>query len=548
MLLRALLLILLAAAVCWPTWGAIDLDGTEGRRVQIALEMLRSGDWLVPTLGFEPTWAKPPLHYWLLAACIAAFGDSVWSVRLPSVVGLALSAWLAGELLRVRFGARAGAIGAVAVVCAPLAAMVWATAEIDPLFASFTAASLWCLGLGAGERRRSLLVASGVLAGMALLQKGPPYFLFAAGAYVVWWRERRLWGLAAHVAPMLVVALGYYVPLWTLRVAPGEMLAVVNEESVGRVWTFQWHHVKDTPEYWLRALAMTLPFAAWWRWREAGAQLSRANGIRGGDPAGGAVALRACRWAVGVAIVALTFFPGRPTRYLLPNVPLLAFAFAPAMAAFAAEPALPRLARALLRVVGVAGAVALLALPFAPRAGAAALGLAAAAGLVPLLARTPRAAIVACLALPVVAAWTVGFDRAQQGELSRRARTAPAAVLRRELDALGVDPAELQTVGHFDSPLLLAAGLLPPGDELGRREWRARWVLRELGGFPVIEMPPEYRLRLRLDLPFKSFALCERTGPPKLAACCSCGCRRWATSCRGWGRRRHCGACGRAGR
>ena len=64
---------------CWPTWSLPDWDGTEGRRVQIALEMLGRGDWLVPTLGHEPTLAKPPLHYWLLAAVQQWLGnDRLW--------------------------------------------------------------------------------------------------------------------------------------------------------------------------------------------------------------------------------------------------------------------------------------------------------------------------------------------------------------------------------------------------------------------------------------------------------------------------------------
>jgi hypothetical protein len=508
-LVRGLLLAMLAVLACAPAWSAVDLDGTEGRRVQIALEMLRGGDWLVPTLGGEPTWAKPPLHYWLLAACIAAFGDGVGPVRLPSVVGVWLAAWLAGELLRARFGPAAGWIGALGVICAPLVVFTWPTAEIDPLFACFTAGSLWCLACGAGERRRGLVLASGVLAGLALLQKGPPYFLFAAGAYVVWWRERRLWGLVAHVVPMAVAMLAYYVPLWTLRVAPSELFAVLEEESIGRVWTFQWHHVQKTPEYWLRALAMTLPFAVWWRWREPGI----ATAVGGADA--GAFALRACRWAVGGAIVVLTFFPGRATRYLLPNVLLVAFAFAPALARFAALDVLPRLARRVLAGIGVAGALALVALPFVPRAGAGAIGFAAAAGLVPLLARSPRAAVVAALVLPFVAAWTVGLERAEQVGTSGRARSEPGAVLRRELERLGVDTADLQTSGHFDSPLLLATGLLPPGNESGRAPWTRRWVLRELGGHPPLPTPPEYVVRLRFDLPFKSFALCERSGAGK---------------------------------
>jgi len=43
----------------------------EGRYVGVALEMLRSGDWLVPTLDGLPYFHKPPLFYWITSASLA---------------------------------------------------------------------------------------------------------------------------------------------------------------------------------------------------------------------------------------------------------------------------------------------------------------------------------------------------------------------------------------------------------------------------------------------------------------------------------------------
>jgi len=37
----------------------------EGRYVGVAWEMVRSGNWLVPTLDTLPFFHKPPLFYWL---------------------------------------------------------------------------------------------------------------------------------------------------------------------------------------------------------------------------------------------------------------------------------------------------------------------------------------------------------------------------------------------------------------------------------------------------------------------------------------------------
>jgi 4-amino-4-deoxy-L-arabinose transferase-like glycosyltransferase len=85
----------------------------EGRYVGVAWEMLRSGDWLVPTLDTLPYFHKPPLFYWASAASMAIFGVNAWAARLPSLLAAAGSAyallafvrrWADGEIAWVMFG------------------------------------------------------------------------------------------------------------------------------------------------------------------------------------------------------------------------------------------------------------------------------------------------------------------------------------------------------------------------------------------------------------------------------------------------------------
>ncbi|MEO6593592.1 MAG: glycosyltransferase family 39 protein, partial [Planctomycetota bacterium] len=404
MLRRALILLLLTWLGCWPIWCMPGWDGTEGRRVQIALEMLQRGDWMVPTLGGQPTWAKPPLHYWLLATCARWFGEGQIALRLPAVLSVFGAAWAAMELLRRWFGSRAGWMAALGIVASPLVLAEWPKAEIDPLFASLTAMSIWCLATGVAREHRMLVVGSGLLGGLALLQKGPPYFVFAFGAYLVWWRRRGFGLLLLHLVPMLLVALAYFGPLLLWRIAPAELLAVANEESIGRLALFGWENVRTIPEFWLRAILVQAPFVFWCFWEWRGARNARMDA--------GDLTLRMCSGAAVTAIALLTLFPGRPTRYLLPNVLLFTFAVAPAVAHFAEQRGrLPLFARRVLGLVGVAGAAALIVVPFVPRAGVAGLGLALAAALAPLAVRTPRHVVVCCLALPLVAAWTIVLER-----------------------------------------------------------------------------------------------------------------------------------------
>lgn len=488
MFVRAILLLLVTFAVCIPQLLMSDLRGTEGRRLQIALEMARSGEWMVPTLGGEPTLAKPPLFYWLLGGLSELLGPDPWVARLPSVLGLFLTALLAMALLRRWFGEPVGWVGALGVLCAPLAVFEWATAEIDPLFAAFTATSLWCLATGIARQRAALVVASGLLGGLALLQKGPPYLVFAAGAYLVWWRRRGLRYSLHHFVPLLLLPLCYFVPLWLWWVSPAEMWAVTQAETVGRIAEFRWDHVADTPYFWLKAVLVQMPLVLWCFWEWRGARDARMDASD--------LTLRMCSGAAVFAIVILTFFPGRPTRYLLPNVPLFVFAVAPAVAHFASQQReLGAFSRRALRGFGVAGALGLITLPFfVDRFGVAVAGAFVAAGLGSSLVRTPRQLVGFVLLMPVVAGWTAGLDRALSYRASSRATGPVGAVLRTELERLGAVE-DLETFGHVDSKLLLGAGMLPEGDETCRSVPDSPWLLTARGDVRG-ELPEGYEVRL----------------------------------------------------
>jgi 4-amino-4-deoxy-L-arabinose transferase-like glycosyltransferase len=73
----------------------------EGRYAGVAWEMLRSGNWLVPTLDGLPYFHKPPLFYWITAAAMSLFGTAEWAARsAPFVGGLAACAALYGLAAR----------------------------------------------------------------------------------------------------------------------------------------------------------------------------------------------------------------------------------------------------------------------------------------------------------------------------------------------------------------------------------------------------------------------------------------------------------------
>jgi 4-amino-4-deoxy-L-arabinose transferase len=188
-------------------------ESDEGRYAAVALEMVESGEWIVPR--FDPQavhLSKPPLFYWALAASMAAFGKSEWALRLPGVIGY----WLG--CLGVGLAARAlGMRVWPAVWIFASAVPVSVAAEIvstDMLLTGLgtLAVGCWLLSVESsfGDRWRAL---AGGLFGVAVLVKGTPALLplLAMAAWRVWERRSEpILGIAGWIA-MMAVALPWFV-------------------------------------------------------------------------------------------------------------------------------------------------------------------------------------------------------------------------------------------------------------------------------------------------------------------------------------------------
>src|SRR5262249_49464999 len=84
--LQAVFAVLLVWAVVYlPALGSVAIKGEEGRRILPAVGMLKTGNYIVPEVGGNPYFRKPPLVNWLVAASFRIFGvRNEWTARLPS--------------------------------------------------------------------------------------------------------------------------------------------------------------------------------------------------------------------------------------------------------------------------------------------------------------------------------------------------------------------------------------------------------------------------------------------------------------------------------
>jgi len=88
--LASILVLIAVWAVTYLTnLGASEFRSEEGHRVMPAVQMLHSGNYVVPHVGTKPYLRKPPLVNWIVAGSFKFFGiRNEWTARLPSALFL----------------------------------------------------------------------------------------------------------------------------------------------------------------------------------------------------------------------------------------------------------------------------------------------------------------------------------------------------------------------------------------------------------------------------------------------------------------------------
>ncbi len=149
----------------------------EGRYVGGAWEMLRSGDWLTPTLNGLPYFHKPPLFYWITASSLAVFGMNEGAARAAPLLGAWMGAISLYLFMRRWCDERSARVALIVLLVQPLFLLGAQFANLDMLVAGlitatvFSAAHAVRLSMQAQPCRTWLAVAY-LLAALAVLAKG----------------------------------------------------------------------------------------------------------------------------------------------------------------------------------------------------------------------------------------------------------------------------------------------------------------------------------------------------------------------------------------
>ncbi|HEV2046304.1 MAG TPA: glycosyltransferase family 39 protein [Chthoniobacterales bacterium] len=309
-----LIVILLWAAVYLPALGSLAIKGEEGRRILPGIAMLESGNYLVPQVGGEAYFRKPPLINWLVAASFKIFGTrNEWTARLPSAISVLAVAIAFMTVARASLGPRGSTI----------AAIIWLTnigiiekgrlIEIEGLYTSlFGLAIIFWLSFWEQKKSAWLIwIPACIFLGLGLLAKGPVHLLFFYGVVLAVLWKARSWRILFHPAHFvgLLIMVGIFAA-WAIPFAhtAGSALATTkwSNQFTGRLKgsDFQFlRWVRNIPQGLLYLLPWTilLPLIRFDIFSEKDRQFARA-----------------LVWGAGVPFVLVLLVPGSIPRYAMP--------------------------------------------------------------------------------------------------------------------------------------------------------------------------------------------------------------------------------------
>jgi 4-amino-4-deoxy-L-arabinose transferase-like glycosyltransferase len=299
----------------------------EPREAAIALEMVQSGEWAVPTLNGRPFVEKPPLPYVAAAlACRLTGVEAMAALRLPQLLAT-VTTLAALVALGRRLGGAAPGLG-----CALLLATTGEFLQtslrlvVDPELMAWTSTAVlatveWWLAERRAARAGWWAATSACLA-LAVATKGPVALVYhgcAGLGLLVFGGRAELRKVPALVAAYLVslVPLG----VWALALFARGGRALVSEALLRNSWgRFSQAELGHRAPLWFYAKVLPVVLVPWTLLALVGC-VAAYRGAREARSPGRATVLRASLgWAMGSLFV-LSVSAAKRELYLLPALP-----------------------------------------------------------------------------------------------------------------------------------------------------------------------------------------------------------------------------------
>lgn len=249
------------------------LDDVDAAHAQVAQHYLESGDWITGRINGIRYIEKPPLPWWLVAACYRIAGENSFATHLPNALAMLGLAWLSWIWARRAWGARAALYAALAILTSIGAFLFTRFIIPESILSLLLLIALYGLLTGLEFNQSSRFYLSWASVALAILIKGfiaPVFFLGAAIPYL-WltgdWRRWRSMKPLSGFLLFLAIAAPWHILVGLAN--PDQGHPIGNHPTVGNVHGFWWFYLVN--EHFLRFFGQRyphdynkLPFIAYW--------------------------------------------------------------------------------------------------------------------------------------------------------------------------------------------------------------------------------------------------------------------------------------------
>jgi 4-amino-4-deoxy-L-arabinose transferase-like glycosyltransferase len=265
-------LLLLVAGIYFSRISTLTIRGEESRRARVAIEMLETGDWIVPREQGRLFPDRPPLGNWLIALAMLATGSQgIVAVRLPTVLATLSTTLLVYAYSRT-FLSRAGSLAAgAAYATMGQVLQLGLLAETEATMTLCVASSLvlWHWGYLCRWPAWRTWTAGYLFAALAALAKGPQGPIYFGGAVLAYlaikrdWRYLASWPHLAGIVLFSCVVGAWQVP-YSMAVPWPQVLQTWGHTSAQRFdYSQTWPVLKHLLTYPGEILACLLPWSPW---------------------------------------------------------------------------------------------------------------------------------------------------------------------------------------------------------------------------------------------------------------------------------------------
>ena len=249
----------------------------EGRYSEIPMEMVRSGDYITPTLNDMPYFYKPPLFYWFQCGAIKMFGVNKFSLRfansLMALLGIVIT-YCAGRSL---YGRTAGIMSAL---CLAMGVFYFALGQIitlDMTVSVFIAGAMFSFIIAlkkSGVWRGILILCFFAMSALAVMSKGiigilipcATIFIYALSLGIFSFLRKLklsdLWWIIAGIILFLAIASPWHILATSANPPYENASGLFSKSALGQ--GFFWYYFVH--EHFLRFIdpATSMRAEPWW--------------------------------------------------------------------------------------------------------------------------------------------------------------------------------------------------------------------------------------------------------------------------------------------